>query len=213
MEPFIRVDQYNFIKEQTKKLVLGFASSKDEAVLNTLKSLAIERVLALFQDMDEDKERLFQPITEIDEAEKAAKYLLDLKPYVIPFEVTEQEIKKLFSKVKKLKIPSLDDYDFKEIAYLGWTDHGSGKKYLVMRRGGKLTGLEGSFQPSSQKGICALCNRHEPVGMFLVKEKGKVQGTFTNRGNYICQDSDICNHNLTSLDKLYDFADRLKGKA
>lgn len=66
-------------------------------------------------------------------------------------------------------------------------------------------------QPIHLKGVCALCHKHSEVGMFHVKEKGKVEGTFTNRGNYICQDSQSCNNHLTSIEKVYEFVDRLRG--
>jgi hypothetical protein len=34
--------------------------------------------------------------------------------------------------------------------------------------------------------------------------------TYTTKGNYICKDSQKCNHNLITLDKLNDFIVQLK---
>ncbi|SES90595.1 FBP C-terminal treble-clef zinc-finger [Salinibacillus kushneri] len=211
MNAFIRVYQFNYIKGQVQNLVNGHSTAKDESVLNTIKSMAIERVSALFPNMNEEQKQLFQPITSIDDKEKAERFIDQLKPYVIPFNVTEQGIKKLFPKVKKLKIPALEDIDLREISYFSWVDYSANKKYIVIRRDKKLIGLQGSFTTSNQKGICSICNSYEDVGMFLVKKKGNVQGNFIKRGNYICQDSKTCNHNLMSLDKLYEFVERLNG--
>ncbi|HEY4552341.1 MAG TPA: elongation factor G-binding protein, partial [Bacillaceae bacterium] len=49
-----------------------------------------------------------------------------------------------------------------------------------------------------------------PVGMFMTETKGQAAGTFVKRGNTICQDSQVCNENLTSLDKLEAFIELLK---
>ncbi|SFH46124.1 hypothetical protein SAMN04487776_11731 [Priestia megaterium] len=38
--------------------------------------------------------------------------------------------------------------------------------------------------------------------MFMTEAKGDIKGTYIKRGNYICQDSESCNHNLTEKDKV-----------
>lgn len=206
MEPFIRNDQFNFIRAQTQTLINGHSSVNDKAVLNALKSLATERVLNLFNNIDEEKKQLLHSITEIKDKEQAEEFLSQLKPYIMPFkEVTQQSIKKLMPKVKKLKVPLLENMDMKEISYLSWDDKGSQKKYIIAYDNDKFIGLHGTFKPIHKKGICALCNKLEEVGMFMTETKGTVQGTFTKRGNYICQDGQKCNYNITSLDKLMDF--------
>ncbi|MEN2766905.1 FusB/FusC family EF-G-binding protein [Ornithinibacillus xuwenensis] len=210
MEPFIRVDQYNFIGRQARNLVNAHATSNDEGVVKVVISLANERVLALFPNITEEQEQLLMPIVSVDDTEKAERFLSQLKPYVIPFKVTEQGIKKLFPKVKKLKAPAIEDLDLQALCYLSWIDYSSNKKFIVMHSNGKLTGIYGSYDSLKQKGICAICNGYEEVGMFLAEKKGKVQGTFTKKGNYICRDSEVCNQNITSLDNLQEFVDRIK---
>jgi Holliday junction resolvasome RuvABC DNA-binding subunit len=211
MEPFIRSDQYNFIKMQTKILVSGHSTVNDVGVLHALKSLSIEKVLNLFSNINDDQKQLLDPIVHIKDKEDAGEFLIQLKPYVLPFKtVTEQTIKKLFPKAKKLKVPSLENMDRKELSYLGWKDKGSNKKYIVAERDNKLIGLQGTIKSANQKGICTLCNRHEEVEMFISESRGTTQGTFIKRGNYICQDSQICNQNITELDKLHDFIALLK---
>lgn len=210
MEPFIRAEQYNYIKMQGRKLVNGHSTAKDANVIKALKEIVSESIITMFPDMNEEQKQLILPITEIKDKEMAEKFLVQLKPYVMPFKATEQTIKKLFPKVKKLYVPSLNHMDLREISYVSWEDKSTNKKYIVIDREQKLIGLQGSFTHANKKGICALCNGLEEVGMFLAEIKGKEQGTFTKRGNYICRDSQKCNENLTSLDKLHEFVERLK---
>ena len=211
MEAFIRNDQYNLIKRQAQNLVNGHAAAQHEGVLKALKEMAQENVMEAFTDLTKEQQQLLSPIAAVENKEQAEKFLSGLKSYVIPFKnITEQELKKLFPKAKKLKVPDLESIDLKEISYLGWSDKGSNKKYLVTYFEQKVTGLQGTFKDANQKGICALCNGYEEIGMFIVEVKGTEKGTFTKRGNYICRDSEKCNHNLTSLDKLQDFIGRIK---
>lgn len=211
MEPFIKSEQYNFIKLQTQILINGHATANDKDVVHTVKSVAKERVLKLFNELDDRHKQLLDPIDTIKDPAHAEAFLLELKPYVIPFkEVTEQTVKKLFPKAKKLKAPKMETIDLREISYLGWDDTGSGKKFIIAPRNNKLVGLLGTFKPSHKKGICAICSRFEEVGMFMSETKGTVQGTFIKKGNYICNDSMKCNQNITTLDKLDDFISRIK---
>lgn len=163
MKSFIRTDQFNFIKRQVQNLVNGHATANDDGVRSALKSMTLERVLVLFPLIDEEQAQLLQPISLIDNKEEAEAFLSQLKPYVMPFEVSEQGIKKLFPKAKKLKVPSLAEIDLRDIAYLSWTDTTSNKRYIVINRDSKLIGIEGSFTPSNQKGVCSICNSHKEV--------------------------------------------------
>ncbi|MGE7780631.1 FusB/FusC family EF-G-binding protein [Peribacillus sp. NPDC097264] len=211
MKPFIKSEQYNFIKLQTQILINGHATANDKDVVHTVKSVAKERVLNLFNELDDRHKQLLDPIDTIKDPAHAEAFLLELKPYVIPFkEVTEQTVKKLFPKAKKLKAPKMENIDLREISYLGWDDKGSGKKFIITPWHNKLVGLHGTFKPSHKKGICAICSRFEEVGMFMSETKGTVQGTFIKKGNYICNDSMKCNQNITTLDKLDDFISRIK---
>ncbi|WP_047980244.1 FusB/FusC family EF-G-binding protein [Ornithinibacillus contaminans] len=210
MEAFIHVDQFNFIKRQVLDIVNAHVTSNDKGVVHTFISLAVERVDALFPEMIAEQKQLLTPIPLIDDKEKAEKFFADIKPYVIPFHVTEQGIKKLFPKVKKLKVPELEKLDLQEICYLSWIDYSMNKKFIITRSNGKLVGVHGTFDPIKQKGICAICNGHEEVGLFLTEKKGQVLGTYTKKGNYICRDSDVCNQNITAIEHLHDFVSRLK---
>ncbi|WP_338751233.1 FusB/FusC family EF-G-binding protein [Bacillus sp. FJAT-52991] len=211
MEPFIRSDQYHFIKSQAQILTNGHASVSDIDVLQALKSLAKEKIFALFPNMNEEQQQVLAPVLTIEEKADAEAVLAQLKPYVMPFpQVTEQTLKKLFPKAKKLKTSFLKEVNWEEISYLSWADLGLGKKFIVAPYNNKLTGIHGTFNPVTKKSICALCHQYEAVGMFMTEVKGPQQGTFVKRGNYICQDQHACNENMTKLDQLHDFIARNK---
>ncbi|WP_261129734.1 FusB/FusC family EF-G-binding protein [Bacillus sp. Marseille-Q3570] len=210
IEPFMRPDQFNFIKAQVRYLVEAHASVKDQDVLKALKYGSLEKSLNLFSSIDKKVEPLLNRMLEIEKATEAEEFLDELSAYVIPFRnITEKTVQKLFPKAKKLKMPSLEEIDFKEISYIGWYDIHSNRKYLVVELDGRLKGLSGTFQESHRKSICTLCGEYEEVGLFMCKVRSGKE-TYLSRGNYICQDSHTCNHNLTNKKRLDDFVELLK---
>ncbi|MBS4220715.1 FusB/FusC family EF-G-binding protein [Bacillus sp. FJAT-49711] len=207
MKPFIRSDQYNFIKFQVKHLVQSFSTIKDQDVLKAIAYSSLDKVINLFPEYDHYRES-FEKILEIKSDIQATHFLDELGPYRIPFRtVSDKTIEKLFPKAKKLKLPPME-LDLKEVSYLGWYDMRSERKYLVFDYNGKLLGINGTFR-NTTKGICSLCNGHEEVGLFMANVKSGKE-TYTNRGNYICNDSQKCNENIKTLDKLYQFIEIVK---
>ncbi|TAA73104.1 FusB/FusC family EF-G-binding protein [Planococcus salinarum] len=209
-DPFIRNDQFNFIKGQTDILVNGKATSSDAEVLSVLRHLSQEKVFDLFPSLSEEQKAVLQPLTAVKEPADAENFLGQLVAYVVPFQnVTDQHLKKLFPKAKKLKGPKLDTFDFRKLSYLGWIES-STLMYLVIERDGRLDGVHGSFNRSAKYGICSICNRHSEVGLFTARTKGSGQDNFIKRGNYICQDSATCNSNIDTLEYLHKFVDLLQ---
>ncbi|WP_411333645.1 FusB/FusC family EF-G-binding protein [Metabacillus indicus] len=212
MEPFIRSDQYNHIKAQAQILVNGHSTANDRHVLDALKSLAAERATAVFEELSPEQRDLISPVSDVKDTMDADAYLAKLRPYTIPFRpLTEQSVKKLFPKAKKLKLPSFaQELELNEVSYIGWHDKGTGKYFMIAESGEKWTGLSGTFSSSYQKGICTICGKFAETGLFTVELKGSEQGTYVKKGNYICKDAKTCNENLTSVDKLHDFLDWMK---
>ena len=209
-EAFIRNDQFNFIKNQAAILVNGAASSSDAEVLNVLRHLAQEKVFALFPSLNEEQKAVLKPLTAVKETADAEAFLKHLSAYVIPFKsFTDDGLKKLFPKAKKLKGPKPDSFDLKKVSYLGWIES-STFMYLVMEKEGRLEGIHGSFNRSAKHGICSICNKHSEVGLFTAKTKGSGQDNFTKRGNYICRDNQTCNSNIDTLERLHKFAELLQ---
>ena len=106
-EQFMRNDEYNFIKRQAKQLVSGHGMVNDEQVIGALESLSIERVSDLFTDITDEQKEMLNKIVEIVDKEEAKQFLLNLESHIIPFnKPSEQKLKKLFPKAKKLKLPT-----------------------------------------------------------------------------------------------------------
>ncbi|WP_052131561.1 FusB/FusC family EF-G-binding protein [Planococcus sp. CAU13] len=209
-EAFIRNDQFNFIKGQTKILVNGKASSSDAEVLNVLRHLAQEKVFGLFPMLTVEQKAILKPLALVKETADAEAFLEQLSVYRLPFpKVADPGLKKLFPKAKKLKGPKLETIDFHKRSYLAWIES-STLMYLIAEKDGRLEGIPGSFNRSAKSGICAICNRHSEVGLFTAKTKNSGQDNFVKRGNYICQDNEICNSNIDTLERLHDFVERLQ---
>ncbi|XXM71145.1 FusB/FusC family EF-G-binding protein [Lysinibacillus sphaericus] len=211
MDAFIRNDQYNFISYQTQVLINGYSSVNDHGVLQALRGLVRDKVMDLFEELESEEKQIIEKITDIKDSDHAKDFLEALREYVMPFQpVNETALKKMFPKVKKLRIPDLKVWDFKALSYLGWNDFGQESKYIVAEVDGRLKGLKGTFKNSSKKGHCTICHSFSEVGLFVSQSKKSSQGTFVKKGNYICQDSMECNGKLKDLDKLVDFIERMK---
>lgn len=202
---FIRNDQYNFIHVQINHIIHAHSTVQDKQVIEAVTYSAIAKVKEAIPSLTKEQDKLLSQIADIMNSAQADSFLSDLKQYVIPFRtVTEKSIKKLFPKAKKLQLPAFEKIHYTDITYLGWNDTRSAKKYLIFEYDDELKGIAGTFQSSNKKGICTLCNNHSEIGLFVARAKSGKE-TYVNRGNYICKDIDICNQNMTSLDKLNGF--------
>ena len=208
---FMTPEQFQLVKKQAKKIVNTYTTTNDQKVIQAIQALVQEEINEQLTFQDIEQQLVLQPIFEIKSKDQLEQFLTDIKQYVEPFkQPTEAELKKLFPKEKKLKLPKLESYDWQEISYLSWFDAGTNRKYIVYREEGALKGVRGTFSNSAKAGICTVCNQHSKVGMLLVSKKGTDLGTYTKRGNYICEDSDSCNGALSDLSKFTDFVNNLK---
>ncbi|MGE7625168.1 FusB/FusC family EF-G-binding protein [Viridibacillus sp. NPDC096237] len=210
MEHFMNVEQYQFIKKQAKKIASAYSNTKDEGVIQALQALVMESINEKIVELDEESLAILKPIVTIQTKEQLEDFIRKIKVYVTPFDkLTEKELKKLFPKDKKLKVPDLKNIDWTEISYLSWLDSGTNRKYIVYRNDNGIKSIRGIFSQSSKKGICAICNQHQTVGMFMSSKKGRAVGTYVKRGNYICVDSTVCNENLSDFKRLIDFIETI----
>lgn len=119
--------------------------------------------------------------------------------------LTEQQLKKLFPKNKKLKLPELA---LDRLSYVSWNDSRSNKKYILYMLEGQLVGIECTFSPSSKKNICSICHCQEEVTQFSTITKAKKINNpdyYKSIGNLICVDSVKCNKNIKDVTFLEDF--------
>ena len=207
---FMTPEQYQFVKKQAKKILNTYTTSKDQNVIQAIQALVQEEIDGKLTFSEINQQLVLQPIFHIQSKDQLEKFLNDIKQNIEPFnQPTEAQLKKLFPKDKKLKLPKLEMYDWQETSYLSWFDPGTNRKYIVYREDGALKGVRGTFSNSEKVGICTVCNQHAKVGLLLVSKKGTELGTYTKRGNYICEDSETCNGALSDLDKFTDFVNNL----
>lgn len=212
MKQTIQPYQYYFIQREVEQLLNAYYSVNDPKTVQTVQALATEKIHSVIQEeLPEITDFLAIVMNVTLTRAKAERALEELKSYVIPFEQpSKQQVDKIFRKVKKLKQPTWSAYDLREHTYVGFNDPGSQRKYLLYYEEGKLQGDYGSLSPTITKGICAICQKTSNVSLFLSTTKSGSDGTYTKKGNYICHDSDMCNHQLVQLEPFYEFVHRVK---
>lgn len=209
IQPFLRNDQYNFLKRQVKIIVQAHGATQDQGVLDATRISSVEKVLEMLPPLTDEQKQFIIRAASMREALQAELYLAEGRDFVIPFpEIIDSEIRVLFPKAKKIKMPELVKADAKRMTYLGWNDIRSERKYIVFPHRHGTTGWSGSFKPMARKGICAICHGHTRIGLFMAVVKSSRE-TYTSRGNYICQDSSICNDTISSLQHINDFVETL----
>lgn len=210
MESFIRADQYHFIEKQTASLVNSHSSTADHAVTSAMKAITQEKVMDAFEELTEEQKEIVAQVEHIKDEGDALFFLSRLKQYITPFpKMTEHQIKSFFPKVKKLQLPDLHEIPWHTLTYLGWTVLSSKRKYLITKHHGEWVGLQGDFTPSQKPGICSICHESENVGMFTLTHHNRTTDEVITRGNYICQNSEQCNHNMKDQAPLHHFVARL----
>lgn len=206
--PFIRNHQFNVIKKQSDFLLKTLRTIADRKVLETVRYRAVTSTLEAFPSLTEDQKRMLGEISTIEKAEDFQRYLSALEPYLEPYPtITLKQIQKLFPKNKKLKVPDLQSIDFRYVTYLGWVDIATNKLYIVYPFEGRFIGIEGRITPTNKKGYCLFCNRHQELGLFSVKTKPAVASpdNLSFIGQYVCLDSQACNHSITDTGALEKF--------
>lgn len=208
MKPFIKKEDFNFIRKCTTDLHGTLRNCVDPNIIETNKAYINEKILNRFIDIS-DEERNLIDINKITDPLHIDKYLEDLSKYVYGMApVKSTQLTKLFRKEKKLKLPDLDFENSKKV-YLGWIDEGSRKLFLAYNLDGKLTGMSCKIPSynSSNNHICTLCNHigNDTEVAFVsavCKTSNPEQGTYRSIGFDICLDSEKCNERITSTDKL-----------
>ncbi|WP_152655646.1 FusB/FusC family EF-G-binding protein [Oceanobacillus sp. CFH 90083] len=209
IQPFLTVANYRFIEQQLDKILQALATTKDQNVIHAVRGLVRSDVIDSFSWSDEEA-KLVDPLIDIQDKAEGEAFLEQLEAYIIPFRAVEAgKLKSLFKKEKKLKLPNLENIDFRQISYLAWDDPGKLRRYMVIEENGKNKALKGTFTHPAIKGICTLCNCHSDVVRFTTTVKGEASGTFANHYNYICADSQQCNQHITDMEKVRAFFERV----
>jgi hypothetical protein len=215
--PFIRNHQYNLIKKLVGQLQHACNTVADRKVIEAVRQNTLMKINEAFPQATEQQKQMLDSVSAMQRTEQFQAYLQELEPYVESFvQATDQQVKKLFPKVKKLKTPDLAAIDLRKITYLGWTDIASSRMYLVYELGDKLVGVEGRFTPTNKKSVCFVCNRHEEVALFTALTKSKPANASADYykaiGNYLCASSEACNRNITDTAALERFVRDIVGE-
>ncbi|MBF8808308.1 MAG: FusB/FusC family EF-G-binding protein [Enterococcus lacertideformus] len=213
MEKTIKPYQFYFMKREVEHLLSVYHSVNDPKIVETVQALTAEKINKLFAHPSQSIHLFLENVLDSSlKKEKAERLLDELKEAVVPFEQpTKVQIDKLFRKVKKLKYPDWNHLDLRTFTYIGWNDSGSQKKFIIYYdEQNKLRGISGTLSPTITKGICTICKKTSNVSLFLATTKSNFDGTYTKRGNYICHDSEYCNHQLVQLAPFYKFTELVK---
>ncbi|TLS50056.1 elongation factor G-binding protein [Paenibacillus antri] len=214
--PFIRNHQYNFIKNQANAVLHALRSVNDRKVVESVRYSAQTKAAELFPDITDNRKTMLESISELKTAEDVQQYLQGLEPYLLAFpQITEAQIRKLFPKNKKLKLPDLSQIDFRFVSYLSWTDISSNKMFIVYPDGERFVGVEGRFTATNKKSFCFVCNRFEELTLFSAVSKKRPANAspdyYNSVGNYICMNGHECNKNMTDVTPLERFLHSVLG--
>jgi len=207
-EKFIENDQYNYIVKQISTIQDSMRKHVDPAVLTAVKDLAQAKILDLFPNATREQQEILD-ISKLSQEEEYEHIVTELAQFLKPFpRLTEQQLKKLFPKVKKLKLPDLDSFNYKRLTYLSWNDTGANKKFVVYKLEGKLVGMECKLTPNGKHNICSFCNGLGKVSYFSTVTKKKMAKNpdyYRSTGNFVCIDGEECNRRITNTDYLNSF--------
>lgn len=208
MEAFIAKHQYNYIKKCLNNLNNAFKGCVDINIIEATKAYMQEKILSRFPNLTEEERELLD-ISKITSPLNIDKYLRDLDACVYGISsITNAQISKLFKKEKKIKMPSPDAQEAKNV-YLGWIDESTKKLFVVYSMDDKLIGMACrlSVQNSNNPHICAVCNyigRNNEVAPVspICKTSNTSEDAYRSIGFDICLDSKLCNERITSIEKL-----------
>lgn len=129
--------------------------------------------------------------------------------------ITRDQIKKIFKKIKHLRLDSdYDDVDFEKLKFYSWIDTSGNSKYFIYEFKGKIEGICFDITKMTkaplQLGFCEICKQHRPrSGIVLISSKTRKRPKnidYRVRGNYVCIDSTQCNLDMQDnegIDRLF----------
>lgn len=201
-------------------LLSAMQTSTDPKVVEAAKYSALTKAAEACPGLTGEQLKLVERLADLRSTEEFQAYASELADCTVKFpKLTESQVKGLFPKIKKMRLPDLAGMEGRSLTYLGWTDPSTNRLFLVCARTVEpgdnpskskcLTGIEGRFVSTNKKGVCAFCNRSGETALFTVVAKNKIAHLpdyYKAVGQYICLDSEVCNSRITdveALDKLF----------
>jgi len=207
-EKFIKNEQFNYIKKQIDLITDSTKKNVPSNVLAAVIDLANAKILDHIPNASLDQQGMLD-LSRLKTDAEYVQYIKRLSDYVLPFpKITEQQLKKMFPKNKKLMLPDLSKIDDSPLTYLSWNDLRSNKKFIVYELDGKMAGIECKWTPTGKNNICSICNCFGEVAYFSTVTKAKKSKNpdyYKAIGNLICTDSYECNKKITNVEYLTTF--------
>lgn len=202
---FIPKHKYNHIKKCLRDLNNTFRNCTDNQIIATHKASLQDTILNLFDNLSEEQTALLD-ILKITDSLSIDQYLADLEEYVYGIVVpTSSQIKKVFRKEKKLKLPLINEENPK-LVYLGWLDESIRKLFITYPLEDKLIGMACRIpnQDSNNTHICTFCNHvgKEDEVAFVSPICKTAHDEYRSIGFHMCLDSAKCNERIISTEKL-----------
>lgn len=205
---FIKNEQFNFIKKQVTYIKNSQKQNIPKDVLTAVIDVANAKILERFPNASVEQQNMLD-LSKLKTDQEYEQYIEHLSAYLRPLPtITSEQLKKMFPKHKKLKLPDLSNIDHDQLTYLSWIDSRSNKKFIIYELEGKMVGIECEFAPTSKKNICSFCNSVSEVTYFSTVTKAKKVNNpdyYRSIANFICIDSKECNKNITDVEYLETF--------
>lgn len=212
MKPYIYPYQYNYIESCVLRLKNVYKSVNDFDTIKIVQINTREDIIATFNEIDDNILNSLDKMMDIRLSNRQIEFILNtFVNYVIPFEIpSNKKIEKTFRKVKKIKIPTINDKSLYTSSFIGWNDISSNRKYIIYYdKNNQLQGFFGDISTQIVKGFCSICNNESNVALFMKKTSSSSDGRYTKKGDYICYDSSRCNKQLTDLNYFYQFFNKI----
>lgn len=213
MEKQLYPYQFNYIKERVAHLVNAYNSVNDPNTIASIKDVTRDEILSTFNSRDTTIRSNVEKLMNVQlTKEQAQKILTTIQMYVKPFEhPSNKQVTNLFKKVKKLKTPLISDEVLQTSTYIGWNDIASNRKFIIYYDNfGKLNGVYGDISNQTVKGFCSICNKESRVALFMRKTRTGNDDQYTKKGDYICFDSTLCNHQISDLSHFHHFLNKIQ---
>ncbi|PLS15429.1 elongation factor G-binding protein [Bacillus sp. M6-12] len=213
---FIENYQYNFMKNEIDGICKTLKSTSDTKVFNVVKLGALTKILGLFMGLNPEQLQLLNKLESLNTEQELRDYENELSTFKKGFpSLSIHDIKKLFPKAKRLKIPDLSNINNSDFTFVSWNDIGTGNRYIIYNLSNKLVGLQCNITMLSKQNICTLCHQKGPVAIVTAISKAKrfkSSDNYVAYGNLMCIDTEKCNKALTDITYLEEFIIQIIGR-
>lgn len=206
MDPYISNHQFNKIHHKMTYIESLLKYNSDPVIIAAAKEIAQDDIESLFEALSGEEKELLQ-MEHLSDGHEVKHYLeaLETYSYGMPL-LTDGQIKKLFSKEKKLKLPSHQVRNQRH-TYLGWHDEGKKKLYIAYATDHGLLGMVGIVTTSdvNNTSMCTVCghmNDHREVVNVTVQLNKNSLNNYHTIGFNICKNSLACNQRLEDPSRL-----------